>query len=144
MSMLSLTSLPRGGPVTDRSASISTTVAPEPAVQSRLLDNYIGGVWVPPRSGERLDVTDPASGEVLARVGMSARADVEDAVTAAREAFATWRAVPVVRRAQLLFRLREQLSATARSSLGRYSPQVVAGELQSLYDTVVTGNERRG
>jgi malonate-semialdehyde dehydrogenase (acetylating)/methylmalonate-semialdehyde dehydrogenase len=103
----------RGGPVTNRSASISTTVAPEAAVHSRLLDNYVAGSWVPARSGERLDVTDPASGEVLARVGMSARADVEDAVAAARAGFESWRTVPVIRRAQLLFRLREALSARA-------------------------------
>jgi malonate-semialdehyde dehydrogenase (acetylating)/methylmalonate-semialdehyde dehydrogenase len=82
-------------------------------VHSRLLDNYIGGHWVPARSGERLDVNDPASGEVLARVGMSARADVEDAVAAARAGFESWRTVPVIRRAQLLFRLREALSAKA-------------------------------
>ena len=56
-------------------------------MQTRLLDNYVGGRWVPVRGGERLDVTDPASGQVLARVGMSGREDVEDAVAAAREAF---------------------------------------------------------
>ena len=82
-------------------------------MHSRLLDNYVAGSWVPARSGERLDVTDPASGEVLARVGMSARADVEDAVAAARAGFESWRTVPVIRRAQLLFRLREALSASA-------------------------------
>ena len=115
MSMLSLTPRPsrQRGSVPNRSASISTTVGPEAAVQSRLLDNYVGGRWVPVRGGERIDVTDPASGEVLARVGMSTRADVEDAVAAAREAHAGWRAVPVIRRAQLLFRLREALSARA-------------------------------
>jgi malonate-semialdehyde dehydrogenase (acetylating)/methylmalonate-semialdehyde dehydrogenase len=97
----------------DRSARITTTVIPKAGASARLLDNFVGGRWVPASTGERLDVTNPASGELLARVGMSGRADVEAAVAAARAALPGWRAVPVIRRAQLLFRLREALHARA-------------------------------
>jgi malonate-semialdehyde dehydrogenase (acetylating)/methylmalonate-semialdehyde dehydrogenase len=104
---------PRGVTATNWSTAISTTAVPQAAVKARLLDNYIGGSWVPPSTGQRLDVTDPASGELLARVGMSAAGDVEAAVAAAREALPSWRAVSVIKRAQLLFRLREALHESA-------------------------------
>jgi malonate-semialdehyde dehydrogenase (acetylating) / methylmalonate-semialdehyde dehydrogenase len=74
-----------------------------------VLRNFIGGQWVRASSGELLDVTNPASGEVIARVPLSGRADLEAAVAAAREALPGWRAVPVIRRAELLFELRRAL-----------------------------------
>ena len=76
---------------------------------TRLLDNYIGGSWTPSASSEALDVTNPASGEVLARVPLSAAADLDAAVRAAREALPAWRAVSVIERARRLFALRERL-----------------------------------
>jgi malonate-semialdehyde dehydrogenase (acetylating)/methylmalonate-semialdehyde dehydrogenase len=82
-------------------------------VQARVLDNFVDGRWVAASSSELLDVTNPATGEVLARVPLSGREDVEAAVAAARAALPGWRAVSVIKRAQLLFRLREAMSARA-------------------------------
>jgi malonate-semialdehyde dehydrogenase (acetylating)/methylmalonate-semialdehyde dehydrogenase len=80
-----------------------------PSTGTRLLDNYVGGAWVPASSSDALDVTNPATGETLARVPLSARADLDAAVQAAREALPAWRAVSVIARAQKLFALREGL-----------------------------------
>jgi malonate-semialdehyde dehydrogenase (acetylating)/methylmalonate-semialdehyde dehydrogenase len=85
---------------------------------TRLLDNYIGGRWTPAASGETLDVTNPARGDVLARVPLSAAADLDAAVRAAREALPAWRAVSVIERARRLFVLRERLDAR-REELAR-------------------------
>ena len=42
------------------------------ATATRLLDNYIAGRWTPAQAAtEVLDVTNPATGETLARVPMS-------------------------------------------------------------------------
>jgi malonate-semialdehyde dehydrogenase (acetylating)/methylmalonate-semialdehyde dehydrogenase len=81
----------------------------EPA--TRLLDNYVAGSWTPAASSERLDVTNPANGELLARVPLSNAADLDAAVRAAREALPAWRDVSVIGRARLLFALREGLQA---------------------------------
>jgi malonate-semialdehyde dehydrogenase (acetylating)/methylmalonate-semialdehyde dehydrogenase len=80
------------------------------ATATRLLDNYIAGKWVSAvaATGE-LDVTNPATGEVLARVPLSGRADLDAAVAAARAALPEWRAVSVIARARKLFELRERL-----------------------------------
>jgi malonate-semialdehyde dehydrogenase (acetylating)/methylmalonate-semialdehyde dehydrogenase len=79
---------------------------------TRLLDNYVAGAWTPAAAdAEALDVTNPATGEVLARVPLSTAADLDAAVSAARAALPEWRAVSVIQRARKLFALREGLDA---------------------------------
>ncbi len=82
------------------------------ATASRLLDNYIAGAWTPAAAATgELDVTNPATGDTLARVPLSGAADLDAAVMAARAALPQWRAVSAIARARLLFTLRERLVA---------------------------------
>jgi malonate-semialdehyde dehydrogenase (acetylating) / methylmalonate-semialdehyde dehydrogenase len=82
------------------------------ATATRLLDNYVAGAWTPATdAAEALDVTNPATGEVLARVPLSGSADLDAAVRAAREALPAWREVSTIGRARKLFELRERLVA---------------------------------
>src|SRR5436189_6179571 len=76
-------------------------------VEIRTLRNFVGGRWVEPEATERLDVTNPATGDVLAEVPLSGATDVDRAVAAAREAFPAWRATPPLERARVCFRLKE-------------------------------------
>jgi malonate-semialdehyde dehydrogenase (acetylating) / methylmalonate-semialdehyde dehydrogenase len=78
---------------------------------TRLLDNYVAGRWTPATGDDALDVTNPATGETLARVPLSASADLDAAVSAARAALPEWRAVSAIARARKLFELREGLVA---------------------------------
>ncbi len=70
-----------------------------------LVQNYVGGRWLSPPTPRTLPVTNPATGEVIARTPMSGPAEVGDAVAAASQAFPAWRATPSVERARVLFRL---------------------------------------
>ncbi len=81
------------------------------ATGTRLLGNYIGGAWVPSTASDALDVTNPATGDVLARVPLSVRADVDAAVAAARAAFPAWRSRSTIERARWLFGFRQVLEA---------------------------------
>jgi malonate-semialdehyde dehydrogenase (acetylating)/methylmalonate-semialdehyde dehydrogenase len=76
---------------------------------TRTLENYVGGRWTPASGAETMDVTNPATGEVLAQVPLSAASDLDAAVQAARAALPEWRAVSAIARAQKLFQLREGL-----------------------------------
>ena len=80
------------------------------ATGSRRLANLAGGSWRVP-DGEWLDDIDPATGEVAALVPLSGGAEVDRAVTAAREALPGWRETPPQRRARAVLRLREELLA---------------------------------
>ncbi|MER5348366.1 CoA-acylating methylmalonate-semialdehyde dehydrogenase [Streptomyces mirabilis] len=61
------------------------------------------GAWGP--------VTDPATGEVTAQVAMAGADEVDAAVAAAKEAYATWRTSSLAQRIAILFRYRELLNA---------------------------------
>jgi malonate-semialdehyde dehydrogenase (acetylating)/methylmalonate-semialdehyde dehydrogenase len=80
------------------------------ATPTRVIQNYIGGRFTDATAEETLDVTNPATGEVLARVPLSSQQDVDTAVKAARIALPTWREVSVPDRARILFELRQALS----------------------------------
>jgi len=74
------------------------------------IGNYINGRWTTP-GGTLIDVTNPATGGVLARVAMSSAADVDAAVAAASTAFEGWRRTPATERVQFLFKLKPLLEA---------------------------------
>ncbi|PYU50257.1 MAG: methylmalonate-semialdehyde dehydrogenase (CoA acylating), partial [Acidobacteria bacterium] len=67
---------------------------------------------------EYVDVTNPATAEVLARTPLSTSADVDAAVQAAVDAFPAWRRTPPGERVQYLFKLKnlleDQLDELAR------------------------------
>jgi malonate-semialdehyde dehydrogenase (acetylating) / methylmalonate-semialdehyde dehydrogenase len=84
----------------------------------RLLENYIGGRWTAASSSETLPVTNPATGEPLARVPLSSADDLDAAVRAARDALPAWRSVSVIERGRRLFALRQALDAR-REDLAR-------------------------
>lgn len=72
------------------------------------LKNFIKNEWLEPGS-ERLDVTNPATGEVLAQVPLGGTAEVDQAVAAAQETLQSWAGTPVTDRIQYLFRLKALL-----------------------------------
>ncbi|MFD2521683.1 CoA-acylating methylmalonate-semialdehyde dehydrogenase [Emticicia soli] len=73
------------------------------------LSNYINGQWVNSYSDETLDVKNPASQEVIAKVPQGSVQDVQKAAEAAAKAFPEWRNVPAHRRVQYLFKLKTLL-----------------------------------
>jgi len=75
----------------------------------QLLENFVGGRWLPSRGEQFVDVHNPAKGEVIARTPLSTGADVDAAVSAATRAFAGWSETPPVVRARSLFKFRQQL-----------------------------------
>ncbi|OAT73194.1 CoA-acylating methylmalonate-semialdehyde dehydrogenase [Parageobacillus thermoglucosidasius] len=71
--------------------------------ETTILKNFINGQWVESSGTETLEVTNPATREVLARVPISTKEDVDRAVRAAKNAFETWKNTPVPKRARIMF-----------------------------------------
>lgn len=65
----------------------------------------IDGVERPSASGERFDVINPSTGEVLTTVASGTAQDIDDAVAAARRALPVWQALSPAHRSQLLWNL---------------------------------------
>ena len=76
-----------------------------------LLQNYINGAWVNSVGSESINVVNPATQEVLAKVpyGNETQQDVAQAVLAAQAAYLEWKNVPVLKRIQPLFKLKQLL-----------------------------------
>jgi malonate-semialdehyde dehydrogenase (acetylating) / methylmalonate-semialdehyde dehydrogenase len=73
------------------------------------LSNYINGNWQPSTATEYLEVRNPATTEILAKVPLSPASDVNQATEAAAEAFIKWRRTPAPERVQYLFKLKNLL-----------------------------------
>jgi malonate-semialdehyde dehydrogenase (acetylating) / methylmalonate-semialdehyde dehydrogenase len=96
------------------------------AAEARTLQNYIAGRWQDARTSDALDDRDPATGELTARVPQSGRADVDEAVAAARAAQPAWREVAPQERARAvlalrdaLLRHRQELTALVTADMGK-------------------------
>jgi succinate-semialdehyde dehydrogenase/glutarate-semialdehyde dehydrogenase len=63
---------------------------------------YIDGQWVGADSGQTFEVTNPATGEVIARVPQMGEAEAERAVVAAHKAFKQWKRKTAKQRSDLL------------------------------------------
>ena len=80
----------------------------EPRAWGRL---SIGGRWVDAGGAGTIDVVNPSTEEVCARVPRGGEADAERAVSAAREAFGPWSGTAVEERAAVLTRIGEGVAA---------------------------------
>src|SRR5436190_21961186 len=73
------------------------------------IENYIAGQFHAPASGQYLNKTNPATGEVIARVPDSDARDVEAAVAAARQAFPAWARTPAAERCRLFLEMARKI-----------------------------------
>ena len=71
------------------------------------LENFIDGNFIGPLSGQFIDNTNPATGEVYGQIPDSNEKDINVAVKAAKKAFAEWSTMPVEKRFIILNKIAE-------------------------------------
>jgi len=80
------------------------------AAVARVFKNFIDGEWVAAKSGKTLKNRNPANtDEIIGEFPLSGPEDVDAAVSAARNAYKSWRLTPAPKRAEILFRVAELL-----------------------------------
>lgn len=89
-----------------RSMTLEMAKSSSPASQTVVIKNYVNGEWVASESTRTLDVVNPATTEVLARVPLSTKTEVDAAVRCATEAFEDWKETPPLTRARYMFTLK--------------------------------------
>jgi len=76
--------------------------------------NYIANACVPSSSGKTIPVIDPSDGQVFDELQRSNAADIDTAVTAARDCFdLVWQHIPAAERGRLLMRLSNKITEHA-------------------------------
>jgi malonate-semialdehyde dehydrogenase (acetylating) / methylmalonate-semialdehyde dehydrogenase len=106
------------------------------------LSHWIGGRPAEVLPEQASPVTDPASGQVIARVPRGGAAEVATAVAAARDAFPAWRDTPLLARSavffafrELVFRHREEMARLITRDHGKAYPDAL-GEVMRGLETV--------
>lgn len=106
------------------------------------LKNYVNGQWVDPKNARYLDVENPSTGEVIARVPLTSRKEAEEAIERAHEAYLNWRNVPVARRAAYMFKLlalleenEEKISRLLVQEMGKSLPDARA-EMKRTFENI--------
>jgi succinate-semialdehyde dehydrogenase / glutarate-semialdehyde dehydrogenase len=79
---------------------------------------YIDGEWCDAKSGETINVVNPATGDTIGTVARAGTVDLERAVAASRHGFATWRKLTALERAATMRKaavlIRERADSIAR------------------------------
>jgi len=75
--------------------------------------HFIGGNWQPSGSGKTIDVINPATGELLARVAAGNSKDVDLAVAAAEKAFEQWKLTSPIERQNILLEIASRIEKRA-------------------------------
>lgn len=76
---------------------------------AKAIPQLIDGEWRGSRSRELVEVTDPATQDVLALAPKATADEIEQAIASAQRAFETWREVPAPERARLMLRYQHLL-----------------------------------
>ena len=80
------------------------------ATRTKVYKNFIDGEWVEASTGQTFENRNPAdTRDVVGIFQRSAKADVDSAIGAAKQAFAKWRLIPAPRRAEIIYRAAEML-----------------------------------
>lgn len=77
--------------------------------------NFIGGTWVGADSGKTIDVTNPATGDVIGTVPAGGTAETKRAIDAAADAFDGLASMPLLERVGLLWKLHDALMDNQKS-----------------------------
>jgi acyl-CoA reductase-like NAD-dependent aldehyde dehydrogenase len=72
-------------------------------------ENYIGGEWVAPSSGEYFDCISPVDGKSFTKIARSNEADIELALDAAHAAFETWGKTSATERSNILLKIADRM-----------------------------------
>ena len=80
-----------------------------------MISHWIDGKLVTSTSGRTGTVWNPATGAARTEVGFASVEEVDAAVASALKAFRSWRATPLARRAEILFKFRALLDVSRRA-----------------------------
>lgn len=68
---------------------------------------FAGGKYLESKTTKFTDVYNPSTGEVIAKVPCCTKDEVEEVISIAKEAYKTWSKVPVIKRTQIMYNVRD-------------------------------------
>ncbi|WP_078546535.1 CoA-acylating methylmalonate-semialdehyde dehydrogenase [Litchfieldia alkalitelluris] len=71
---------------------------------TKIIKNLIDGKWTESNSSKQKEIYNPATEQLIARVTLSSKEDVNIAVNVAKKAFKEWKTTPVPKRARVFYK----------------------------------------
>ncbi len=68
---------------------------------------FVGGEYRESKTTKFNDIYDPSTGEVTAKAPCCTKEEVEEAIAIAKEAYKTWSRLPVIKRTQIMYNVRD-------------------------------------
>ena len=122
------------------------------ATRTKVYKNFIDGEWVEASTGQTFEDRNPAdTRDVVGIFQRSGKEDVDNAVAAAKQAFAKWRLIPAPRRAEISYRAadmlmerKEEYARDMTREMGKILKET-RGDVQEAVDTAyyMAGEGRR-
>ncbi len=78
-------------------------------MEAKIYNTYINGEWIKKSSGEKIDVENPANGEVFASMYISSIEETQHALESAEKAQFSWQMLPPQERANYLYAIADKL-----------------------------------
>ena len=75
----------------------------------KLIKHFINGAHYQGQEKNTVEVFNPATGEVAARVALASKQETEEAIRVATEALPSWSNTPPLKRARVMFKFKELL-----------------------------------
>ena len=108
----------------------------------KVYKNYVNGKWVEPENNGYVDIENPSTGKVIAKVPLSKKSEADKAIDIAHEAYLSWSQMPGPRRAKPLFKLRdllmeneEEISRILVEEMGKSLPDARA-EMKRCFENI--------
>ncbi|KAG8368584.1 hypothetical protein BUALT_Bualt15G0060700 [Buddleja alternifolia] len=92
--------------------------------------NLIGGSFVDSHSSDSIDVLNPATQEVVSQVPLTTNEEFKSAVSAAKQAFPSWRNTPITARQRVMFKLQELI----RKNMDKLALNITTEQGKTLKD----------
>nr|XP_016468906.1 PREDICTED: methylmalonate-semialdehyde dehydrogenase [acylating], mitochondrial-like [Nicotiana tabacum] len=92
--------------------------------------NLIGGSFVDSKSSEFIDVINPATQEVVSQIPLTTNEEFKSAVSAAKEAFQSWRNTPITTRQRVMLKFQELI----RKNMDKLALNVTTEQGKTLKD----------
>ncbi|XP_057787987.1 methylmalonate-semialdehyde dehydrogenase [acylating], mitochondrial isoform X1 [Salvia miltiorrhiza] len=94
------------------------------------IPNLIGGRFVDSHSTDSIDVINPATQEVVSQVPLTTKEEFKSAVSAAKEAFPSWRNTPITTRQRVMLKLQELI----RKNMDKLALNITTEQGKTLKD----------
>lgn len=100
----------------------------------------LDGNWVPPSSGDYIEIYSPVDGSLVGKVPAMNREDVDHAVSNARESMKSWAETPIYERARVFYQAADLLESNAEEIAHILTMEIAKDKKSAVFEVQRTAD----